>query len=526
MAASSHHYVVGSNDAGLPHYFVELNEQCLKEFEQYNSLCSVDEYEQLLYLLENKFLSGQVPIPPSDVIVVLLTLATASSHYKDHLIRGNDPYNVGRTDIAHRCMRFLNELLRTVHVFELHKYELFELELLRCQLFTFLDSIDPKQSTSTISKRVRTRTNNQVSDIPFIAEELPQSLGSPETVNYKYISALETKKAVFHNPLITRVLSQSGSFWNSVAWALSSSVDDDPVKHYCGEVWLPIIMFIFELYELRHEYYKLHELGGTDRLGFTQKFIRSPLVSLFKSLSSSNIHIALCDHLFVNCGKGVGSGIARPVYHSELNLSATYLPICKPSTSFKWYKSMKLRRRILGAYYRVLADIPSSQRIKSFSEDQSIKYMSRILLQIDKLSMFESFFLTDEISATMHYLPLLAEHTVVQLWEDCNKTIEPTLVDNLKNLDALIDNFEDLLEGEPKVCVNDLGLLKTTGYIYTCTLVLLKCALFLHGKRLKASRLRSVIQRFIKMESESISATKRDETYPILTPYLKTMFEL
>ncbi|AAS53004.2 AER324Cp [Eremothecium gossypii ATCC 10895] len=527
-ASVGDHDMPSPSEAAVPHYFVELNEHYLKDFEQFSSLCSLDEYEQLLYLLEEKFVAGRVAIPPGDVIVVLLTLATASSHYKADFVRANDPYNVGRTDIAHRSMRLLSRLVDAVEEFDDRRYMRFELELLRCQLFLFLDSIVPKRPEVTIAKRVRTHGKNQPTDIPFAPDEMPLCVDSLRSASYKYVSVLETKKAVFQNVLLTHVLSQNGGFWNCVAWTLSTMIDKDAVKNYCGETWFPIVTFLFRLYELRHAYYMQYEMTqGISSAAYTKELADSPLVLLFKSLGSNNVHITLCDYLFVNCGKNVGRGEARPVYHSELKLSATYVPFCKPSTEWKLFKSMQLRRRILSCYFKVLADIPKDHRIKPFSEDQSIKYMVRTLLELETVEMFQAFFFTDDLKITMHYLPLLAEHIIVVLLEDCGKAIESTLVTNLGNLDVVIENIEEYLEMRPVDCSNAIGLHKTVFYIDTCTLVLIKYAILLHGTDvLLTGGLDMVLKRFFKEESKLLDTGSLEHDYPRLSPYLKILFNV
>ncbi|AMD21627.1 HFL229Cp [Eremothecium sinecaudum] len=528
MATTSQNYVIGENDLGLPHYLVELDEYHLKEFEQFSSMCSLDEYEQLLYTLENKFLHKTVPVPPSDGIIIMLTLATASPHYKDQFIKANDPYNVGRADITKRCMRLLLQLVRLVESFDSEKYNVYDLELLRCQLFLVLDHINPKRLLVPISKRVRTHHGNKLSSIPFSDGEMSLDNTSNLRTNYTYISVLETKTTVFQNPLITHVLSQNGGFWNFVGWALSSEIDEDLVKNYCGETWLPIVSFLFSLYDLRQEYFKHCEMGKElSSLEYANRLSKSPLVSLFKSLGSKEIHVALCDAIFINCGEGIGNGEGRPVYHSELNLSANYIPIHKGSVSYRLQKSMRYRRRILASYFKVLADIPVDQRIRPFSEEQSIKHLVRTLVKLETVEMFQEFFYADDLHTNMHYLPLLAERIVIDLWEDCGKIIELALSSNLGNLDLTIEECEKILDGRPQDCANDLGLNKTTVYLDTCTLVLLKYAVMLHGDGItKSSKLKHLAQEVIREESELVSKSSIDESYPSIAPYLNSIFQL
>ncbi|CDO92075.1 unnamed protein product [Kluyveromyces dobzhanskii CBS 2104] len=167
MATCSHTYDLGPNQLNKPEYYVELTEKHLSDFEIWNSLCSNERYDMVLYLCEQYLNRKVLPVIPSEVITVLFTVASIGDYNKGTLIRKADPFDNGRESLSNRCLRLLETLVNALHEYDTSVYDLHDLELLRCQFFYFVDSIEPKNGRALILDPINDRNSSTTPRRPF-----------------------------------------------------------------------------------------------------------------------------------------------------------------------------------------------------------------------------------------------------------------------------------------------------------------------------------------------------------------------
>lgn len=522
MASTSHLYVAGLNTIGKPHYFVELSEDMVRSFETLSSLASLNAFEKLLYICENELASGRLPIIPNDVMILLLTLAGISPHYKDHVLRNHDSMNVGRINLSYRALRLLSTLFDIVIRFDSDLYSSYDLELLRCQYFILVDSLTP--TNKIISPITTHKLSNVITENKL---NFSRKLGT--YINYygSYISALETKFHVFNNLLITYTLFQEGKLWNCIAWCLTNSTSNDEIKYYCGRHWLSVVKLILRLFDLRHTYYKNHELSNDDEKSlYLSKFMKSPLYLLFQSLDQTQIHIELCNCLFTNSDVFIKNKDICPVYHTELILSTTYLDTTISHNIYKLKTLMKLKRHILGLYFKLTSDIPKNEKIPliSLSDNQTINYIIGIVKKMS-FEEFETFFFTTNLSEDMNYLPLLAERMIIELLSDIDIILKIDIVNSLKTHYKMADTIRNLIRKRP---VNlDLNFdIEKCNRVDCCIILIMKYAVFCHGTSVFKNNVNFVTFLNETINNELCLIKMGNLLSPTISHALKSIFKL
>ncbi|CCD23750.1 Smc5-Smc6 complex subunit NSE5 NDAI_0C00890 [Naumovozyma dairenensis CBS 421] len=452
-------YVIGnkSNERRLPHYFVELTERHLGVFEVLNSMCLLDNYDHILFFLECQMVNTKtLPIPPYDICLVLLTLATTSNYYKADILQASDAYNFTRQSLDQRALKILRFYIRILLEFDTSKYEQYDLEFLRCQFFLVIDTLSPKRAYRNIDRFKRRKVENSkliYGESISINEDELKDLQNPYR---SYLSSLERKKSVLGNTLINWKLTQPGEFINMILWTLSNSLQDDPALYLSShDVWMPILDIILELFNLRQKYFLKNEIGkGISADLCVQRLSESPLSRFFQSVDSIHFTSRFCDYMFINCdyslkGSDNSSTSIHPVYHGENQLSKLYVPRTKYTKVYKARKSFQLRRKIIGSCFKLLIHVPDKHKLispRGMSSNDIVDGISRTLATFQNIEQFRSFFLSDSLSQEVFFIPLLAEGTLAEIIENHRQHQEEGPKTSIKVVKYLGDTEQFLLE--------------------------------------------------------------------------------
>lgn len=511
--ADSVEFIKGSNSVGLAHYHVELTETQLSTFETLNSICLLDNFDHLLLFLECQLYDGlSLTVPPFDIFLVLLTLATVSDHYKDHLTRSNDPYNASRAPLNKRALKLLFFYLERLKDFDTGKYGRYELELLRCQLFLASDSLSPQRKSSDRPRKLRKTVANTLysSEVVDVGET---NLKEP----YKsYISCLGQKSTVLGNRIINSQLSHPGEFINMILWTLCNSMQDHPALYLAShDVWMPVMGIILDLLELRQDYFVSQENQAKNmrKAEYVQKLSQSPVAVFLESIDSLQFTDLFCEYVFFKCdylsannGKGA---FVHPVYHGEAILSNTFHLRIKYTKSYKIQKSIALRRKFIGMAFKLLSEVPSGHRLvyPRMEADDMINRISVILSEFTNMEQFRAFFSGNPTSS--YFLPLLAEGTLLQLCHKYKNTSDPLswviISDLLSGADAFLDKCISILETglfipwdkqTPQDSILDISKADT------CLLVLIKTFIRLSGAALHSAKFEAMLSAVRKVDAE------------------------
>lgn len=464
---TSSNYCKGVNHDGLPPYLVELTDDRLFTFEILNSMCLLENYDHLLFFLEcqmNK--EGALAVPPFDILLVLMTLATVSDHYKEPLLRANDPYNVSRGKTSHRALKVLRFLVRTLKAFDVSKNKRYDLELLRCQFFIIIDSLSSNATWGDNKRRKRRKTKSGVIYMSQAVEvDVHCTSNSVQNPYRSYISCLEQERRIMGNDLFSVKMKHPGEFINMIMWTLSNSLQNDKALYIAShDVWMPLLELLVDLFELRHEFFIRYEISKPqDENFYVQQLSESPLAIFLNlmTLDSSRSGTQFCECIFLQCDyefDELASDIqVRPVYHGENSLAKTYIPTTTYSKSYKLKRSMFLRRKIIGVYFRLLSEVPTGHRLikPRTVADDLINQISHSLANFRDIDEFQAFFITDDLSSTLYFLPLLAEDVLKYLYMNYNqKTKEKvgrpfvlSLIESLDNADRFLDECLSLFHG-------------------------------------------------------------------------------
>ncbi|KAL3235069.1 Non-structural maintenance of chromosome element 5 [Nakaseomyces bracarensis] len=415
----------------LPHYFVDVRERQLADFEMQNSLYRAENYDHLLFFLETQMLSrtidgdddlaeSQLFIPSFDTILALFTLMTASDHYKGSLLNRNEPYCINRVSVSKRATKVLNSYLHLLRVFDTNSYGTYELELLRCQMFLAIDAITPRFKYLSGYKVVQKDKSN--GNVIYKSGAMPESKEKSGIMNpYRsFISCLESKHPIFGNVPINFKLSQRGGLGNAILWALANSNQKDDTLFYDAYIiWIPFFNIYLEILEMRQEYFLQNEvIKNISKNLMVEKLIESPLASFFTFVDSVNFNTAFCEYLFINCDYTLINSDApltiQPVYRGEDQIDKEFYQRTKFTHQFKSAISMKLRRRFLSLCYRLLSNVPSGMHLpkpRIHSKKLTLE-IARILNTFQDISEFESFFVNPQLD---RYMREIAEKTLNEL---------------------------------------------------------------------------------------------------------------
>ncbi|QLL30762.1 hypothetical protein HG536_0A05770 [Torulaspora globosa] len=536
----------GRNEDGVLPYLVELTSDHLFTFEMLNSMCLLDNYDHLLFALECQISSsGSVVVPPFDVLLVLMTLATVSEHYKEPASRANDPYNVSRSKLSHRSLKVLRFYTELLKQYDAESGGQYELELLRCQFFIIVDSLIGNTRWGRTGRVKRRRTENGVSYTSFVSESSDSESAGESSVDnpYRsYMSCLERKKRVLGNELLSTKLKAPGEFINMILWTLSNSLQENTALYISShDIWLPLIEILVDLIVLRHDFYVNFELSkSADDRVVSQELSESPLASFLHIIDSSHSGAFFCRCLLLACDysydDSYGDIEVHPVFHNENVLSKTYVPRTTYCKSYKLKRSMSLRRGIIGSYFKLLSEVPAGRRLikPRCTADQLLEDISNSLAKFKNIDEFRAFFITGDLSSALYFMPLLAEGTLGRLLEDFRESgpreldgrLPLALIENLDDVDKFLRECTSLFRDgffvpqQKEIHENQLtNIMK--GDI--CLLVMFQYAIYLNSasemkSNPRCNELTTAVYRNDKRRKKALMQSSLDLSLPLLRP--------
>lgn len=543
----------GRNEDGVVPYLVELTSKHLFTFEMLNSMCLLDNYDHLLFTLECQVSgSGSFVVPPFDVLLVLMTLATVSEHYREPALRANDAYNVSRGKLSFRALkvlRFYTELLKQYGAGSGGQYEM---ELLRCQFFIIVDSLIGNTRWGRISRVKRRKTENGVSYTPFVVGNSDSADGECSVDNpYRsYMSCLERKKRILGNELLSTKLKAPGEFINMIMWTLSNSLQENTALYISShDIWLPLLEILVDLIVLRHDFYVNFELSkSADDKVVSRQLSESPLASFLHIIDSSHSGSFFCRCLLLACDylydDVCGDIEVHPVFHNEDVLSKTYVPRTTYSKSYKLKRSMSLRRGIIGSYFKLLSEVPAGRRLVKprLTADQLLEDISTSLAKFKNIDEFRAFFITGDLSSALYFMPLLAEGTLGRLLEEFQEAAQGevdgrsplALIENLDDVDKFLREctslFKDGFFVPQQKEINDRQLANIMkGDI--CLLVMFQYAIFLNSasemrSNPRCNELTAAVYRNDKRRKKALMQSSLDLSSPLLRPSLLKILKM
>ncbi|CAI4681986.1 BAP_1a_G0040260.mRNA.1.CDS.1 [Saccharomyces cerevisiae] len=434
-------YVSPRNGA---HYFVELTEKHLLAFEMLNSMCLLENYDHVLLFLECQFgKSHNLAVIPFDIILVLFTLSTLSEYYKEPILRANDPYNTSRETLSRRALKLLQKYLAILKEFDSEQYNLYDLELLRCQFFLAIDTLTPKKQKWSFDRFRRTKSEKGVTyrQNANVDPELDQAKTFKNPYR-SYISCLEQRNTILGNRLLNLKLNEPGEFINMILWTLSNSLQEStPLFLSSHEIWMPLLEILIDLFSCRQDYFIQHEVAqNVSKSLFVQRLSESPLAVFFESLNTRNFANRFSEYVFLNCDYKLPSDNyatpVHPVYNGENTIVDTYIPTIKCSPLYKSQKSLALRRKLIGSCFKLLLRVPDGHRLITprIVADDVIQGISRTLASFNDILQFKKFFMTENLSQESYFIPLLAEGTLSEILKDTQECVVIlTLVENLSD---------------------------------------------------------------------------------------------
>lgn len=416
----------------LPHYFVDVRERQLADFEMQNSLYRAENYDHLLFFLETQMLSrtidgdddlaeSQIFVPSFDTILALFTLMTVSEHYKGDMLNRNEPYNVSRISAGKRATKVLNSYLHILRIFDSKTYGTYELELLRCQMFLAIDAIMPRYKYMS-GYRTSQRNSKTEGNVVYKKDAMSESNERAGIINpYRsFISCLESKHPIFGNIPINFKLNLRGGLSNAILWTLANSNQKDNDLFYDAYItWIPFFNIYLEILEMRHEYFLNNEITkNISKNLLVEKLMESPLANFFSFVDSANFNNVFCEYVFINCDYTLINSDApltiQPVYKGEDHISKNYYQRLTFTHQFKSAMSMKLRRRFFSLCYKLLSSVPGGMHLPKprINSKRLTLEISRILTTFQNIDEFESFFTNPQVD---RYMRCIAEKTLNEL---------------------------------------------------------------------------------------------------------------
>lgn len=544
-------YCRGRNEEGIAAYLVELTDKHLFSFEMLNSICLLDSYDHLLLTLESRISSGGIiEVPPFDVLMILMTLATVSEHYKEPISRSNDPYNISRGKLSHRSLKILKFYVEALRSYDGKGNDQYEYELLRCQFFIIIDSLISNITYSPRRRMKRQKTNKGVVFKYQLSEsDDSESASEPSVSNpYRsYMSCLERKQRILGNLLLSDKLKKPGEFINMILWTLSTSLHDDAASYIAShDVWMPLLKILVELIVLRHDFYVSFEIPTTGSAELvSQQLSKSPLANFLEVIQAAQSEACFCQRLFLACDyryeESRGDIEVHPVYHEENILSKTYIPRITYGKTYKLKKTMSLRRDIIGAYFKLLSEVPAGHRlVRPVSDaDKLMKVLSGSLANFRDVDEFKAFFITADLSSALYFMPLLAEGTLSYLLCEFHQQIDQkdyerlplTLIENLDDIGKFLRECTSLFEEGffvPSQRGLSMGQLENVMKGDICLMVMFQYAIFLNTADAIESdplftKFTTAVYRNDKRRRKAIAGGNVERALPHLRPLLLKM---
>ncbi|SCV05659.1 LANO_0H12354g1_1 [Lachancea nothofagi CBS 11611] len=411
-----------SQDGEPAPYGVELTVENVRFFEMVNTLCAVENYDQLLFSFEAQQgyeIDEKFHIPPADILIVLMTLSVIPDYGTSRINARIDPFNVGRASFDTRSLKILKgfvELLQDKKASKCHN-----IQLLRSQFFIVLDHINCNGSQTFMrnherdpQKRRKTNSGVRLETTTFAEREVYSKPGFKNLYS-SYVSTLEHKPEILKNTILTSRLCQEGEFWNCVAWALLTSVSEDTHLYERSKQWIQLLRIIFDVFELQHDYYIQYK-ARFDSQSFVLNKKDSPLVRLFESLESRDLNTAFCDILLIGFDYSIaGNFVVHPVYPKETKRPDYYVPRNAKSKSSKFAESIQFRHRLLRLF--LLSLRPMSEQSEGHNHvllDSTFSCtLGRFLSKIEDLCQLKHFFSVRVLpSSDQNYMQIIAQATL------------------------------------------------------------------------------------------------------------------
>lgn len=470
VSVSVEHVVGNQISKGLPHYFVELGDKDITSFETQNSLYRAEDYDHLLFCLEERWQDGDSAfdplfVPSFDIIIVLFTLITVSDHYKATVLTRNEPYNVNRVSYSKRAIKILRKYLRVLQQFDTTRYGTYKLELLRCQMFLAIETVNPHFKYLQNCRSVKNSTNENVYYKP---DAMPENIIRRGIVNpYRsFISCVETKNPIFGNIPVNFKLSQRGGLSNAVLWTLANSIqEDDLLFHDAYEIWIPLFDIFISILEIRQAYFLENEIvKKISKELRIQKLMESPICQFLSFVDSINFNPLFCEYVFVNCDYTLINRDAaltiQPVYKGETQPTEVYYQRVKYTKQFKAKVSMRIRRRFISLCFNILGSVPTGLHLPKprIHKKRLLVEMSRTLSTFQNIVEFEEFFTFDYEEFMFH----LIERTLYELFKQDRRTIvteRPSLISGKDDLKTFFNEILALFKAgafTPDVRINGL----------------------------------------------------------------------
>ncbi|CUS23460.1 LAQU0S10e00870g1_1 [Lachancea quebecensis] len=517
MSNASH----GSGEVGEP-YNVGLTAESLSVFEVLNSLCVVENYDQLLYYLEAR--RSPLAVPPADVLIVMMTLSVIPSFGAANLEAEMDPYNVGRSSLATRSIKVLRYFMDVLLLDHGKDESCYSLALLRSQFFVMLDQLSLRGIPTNRGRErdftKRRKTNSGVLlEAVSTAMHAEQSLPSLSFKNpySSYVSCLEHRPEVLKNVPITIKLSQDGEFWNCVAWALYASLSDDTYIYERSKVWFAVLGVFFDAFELRNKHYIEDEgklaANKTARLSFVE---RSPLTTLFRSLDAQDLIQSFCDVLFLGCNYELAGKLrVHCVYPKESMQVDTYVPKVLARASCKFTESMGFRHRLLGLFLSTLRSVPEGLELfkPCLSEANFVRHLGKVLSSFEDTSQLKHFFSVRNPYDFLDYMPLFAQAAANETLKEFEADYTLALVEKLADIKSMVEELGNVFEGcFPPLDEEYEG---RPEHFYSSVekcdiflLVILRYWEYIHGAQLKMTHLRCTIRSLSASDQKRLEFAK------------------
>ncbi|CAB4251858.1 similar to Saccharomyces cerevisiae YML023C NSE5 Essential subunit of the Mms21-Smc5-Smc6 complex [Maudiozyma barnettii] len=427
---TSTEYVNGWNKENndIPHYLVDLTERHLSNFEVLNSLALLQNYENLFTFIEcqvyENLITGSVQtllVPPFDIWLIILTVATVSTASKDEVLRENDVYNASRIPLNKRAIKILHVYSDILTKFNVKKYNQYDLELLRCQIFIVVDTLLPQTNRNVFGRASGRTLRNQVYSPTF---------GELKNPYLSYRDCLQLIDNVLGNKLINTKFSQPGEMINTFIFTLSNSLqgnfDNNGQFLNVIESWLPIFSFLLDMILLRQNYFIKNEIGKsgsaiTPTL-FTQQLIESPISKFLRIINSVQFTERFIECIFIDCpDKNKRSNFVNEVNTDNvLKLSSTYVTRTFYPPEYVLQCSMRLRRQFTFLAFHLLSIVPSGHVMVSpkLNIQTLIRDISLELRSLIDISHFQAFLSPENLERDIVFIPLLAEGVFNGLIED------------------------------------------------------------------------------------------------------------
>ncbi|SMN17944.1 similar to Saccharomyces cerevisiae YML023C NSE5 Essential subunit of the Mms21-Smc5-Smc6 complex [Maudiozyma saulgeensis] len=430
--ATSTEYTSGWNETNndgsdTPHYLVDLTERHLSNFEILNSLALLQNYENLFTFIEcqvyGNLVTGSVQallVPPFDIWLIILTIATVSTASKDEILRENDTYNPSRIPLNKRAIKLLHVYSSILTNFNVKKYNQYDLELLRCQIFIVVDTLLPQTDGNIFASTSGRTLRNRVYSPTF---------GKLKNPYLSYRDCLQQIDNVLGNKLINAKFSQPGEMINTFIFTLSNSLlgnsDDNTEFLNVTESWLPIFNFLLDMILLRQNYFIENETakaGSTiSPTLFTQQLIESPISKFLRIINSAQFTERFIEYIFIDCPdkKKQSSFVNEVNSNNVLRLSSTYVTRTFYPPEYVLQRSMSLRRQFTFLAFHLLSIVPGGHTMISPKVDIQtlVQAISVELCSLIDISDYQAFLFSDNLERDIVFIPLLAEAVFNNLTE-------------------------------------------------------------------------------------------------------------